>query len=97
MSMPSPDPAPSAKIGLGQAVLLAAICAILLMTMIWAGYVWTATSNIEMSIHGWIALGLGTVFSLVIGCGLMALMFFSSRSGYDDSATPKIRKNTPES
>jgi len=23
-------------------------------------------------------------FSLVIGCGLMALMFYSSRHGYDD-------------
>jgi hypothetical protein len=27
---------------------------------------------------------LGIVFSLVIGCGLMALMFYSSRHGYDD-------------
>ena len=36
-----------------------------------------------MDKHGWIALGLGSFFSLVIGCGLMALMFFSSR-GYDE-------------
>jgi hypothetical protein len=43
-----------------------------------------------MSKHGWIALGLGTVFSLVTGCGLMALMFFSSRSGHDAAATPKF-------
>ena len=27
---------------------------------------------------------LGIVFSLVLGCGLMALMFYSSRHGYDD-------------
>jgi hypothetical protein len=45
-----------------------------------------------MSVHGWIALGLGTFFSLVIGCGLMALMFFSSRSGYDDAASPHFEK-----
>src|SRR5215831_1853823 len=25
-----------------------------------------------MSIHGWVALGLGVFFSIVIGCGLMA-------------------------
>ena len=87
---------PREKISIGQAVLLAAICAILLMTMIWAGYVWTATSGIEMSVHGWIALGLGTFFSLVIGCGLMALMFFSSRSGHDETATPTIRKTKQE-
>ena len=45
-----------------------------------------------MSKHGWIALGLGTFFSLVIGCGLMALMFYSSRSGHDEAATPKFMK-----
>ncbi len=41
-----------------------------------------------MGKHGWIALGLGTFFSLLIGCGFMALMFFSSRSGHDDAADP---------
>jgi len=29
-------------------------------------------------------LGVGIVFGLVIGCGLMALAFYSSRSGYDE-------------
>jgi hypothetical protein len=47
-----------------------------------------------MDKHGWIALGLGTFFSLVIGCGLMALMFFSSRSGHDEAATPKFMKRS---
>lgn len=28
---------------------------------------------------------LGIVFSLVVGCGLMALVFYSSRHGYDDA------------
>jgi hypothetical protein len=26
---------------------------------------------------------LGIVFSIVVGCGLMALVFYSSRRGYD--------------
>jgi hypothetical protein len=60
------------------------------MTVVLATYVWTSSNDIPMSQHGWIALGLGTVFSLVIGCGLMALMFFSSRSGHDEAATPKL-------
>jgi len=38
----------------------------------------------EMSIHGYIAMTLGIIFSLVIGAGLMALVFYSSRYGYDD-------------
>jgi len=41
-----------------------------------------------MGKHGWIALVLGTFFSLGIGGGLMALMFFSSRSGHDEVADP---------
>ncbi len=42
---------------------------------------WDASA---MSIHGWIALSLGTLFSLAVGGGLLALLFHSSRRGYDD-------------
>ncbi|MGQ0532232.1 MAG: hypothetical protein ACT4OF_06020 [Caulobacteraceae bacterium] len=37
-----------------------------------------------MSVHGWVALGLGTFLSLAVGGGLMALVFYSARKGYDD-------------
>ena len=43
-----------------------------------AAFTWAATG-----------LGLGVFFSIVIGCGLMALMFYSSRRGYDE-ATKQI-------
>jgi hypothetical protein len=76
-------------------VLLAALSAILIMTIVWAVAVWTSSNDVPMSKHGWIALGLGTVFSLVIGCGLMALMFFSSRSGHDELADPFRRRKPP--
>ena len=42
---------------------------------------WDASA---MSVHGWIALGLGTFLSLALGGGLMALVFYSARKGYDD-------------
>jgi hypothetical protein len=42
---------------------------------------WDASA---MSIHGWIALTLGTLLSLALGGGLMALVFYSARKGYDD-------------
>jgi hypothetical protein len=44
----------------------------------------TGWDGSAMSIHGWIALGLGTVVSLALGGGLMALVFHSARKGYDD-------------
>ena len=36
--------------------------------------------------EGQVAMWLGIVFSLVVGCGLMALVFYSSRHGYDEPA-----------
>jgi hypothetical protein len=72
----------------GQIVILGVLAAVLILTGVSAVSVWNASSSVEMGKDGWIALGLGTFFSLVIGCGLMALMFFSSRSGYDDAADP---------
>jgi hypothetical protein len=44
---------------------------------------WTMT-DVAMPIHGWIAMGLGIFFSLVVGVGLMGLVFYSNRAGYDE-------------
>ena len=44
---------------------------------------WDASA---MSVHGWIALSLGTFLSLALGGGLMALAFYSARKGYDERA-----------
>ena len=53
-------------------------------------------STAVMSIHGWVALGLGVFSSIVIGCGLMALMFYSSRYGYDEQAqSTEYHRETP--
>ncbi|MBY0568600.1 MAG: hypothetical protein K2P70_14885 [Hyphomonadaceae bacterium] len=52
----------------------------------------TGWDSSAMSIHGWIALGLGTFFSLAVGGGLMALVFYSARKGYDD----RIGVDTPD-
>ena len=79
---------------LGQALLLASLIVLLILTAVWAVSVWNASGDAVMDKHGWIALGLGTFFSLFIGCGLMALMFFSSRSGHDEAADP-FRKPEP--
>ena len=67
------------KIGTGQIILLVVLTALLILAGYWSVTVWQSSEGVEMSGHGWIALGLGTFFSLLIGCGLMALMFYSSR------------------
>ena len=65
------------------ALLILPLLALLGVALWWAIYAWNSV-DVEMSIHGYIAMILGIVFSLVIGCGLMALMFYSSRHGYDE-------------
>jgi hypothetical protein len=51
--------------------------------MVWA---WQEMGDVEISRHGLIALGLGALVTFALGAGLMALVFFSSRRGYDDQA-----------
>ncbi len=45
---------------------------------------WSGIGDSEISGAGWLALGLGVVVTLGLGIGLMALVFISSRRGYDD-------------
>jgi hypothetical protein len=51
---------------------------------------WDASA---MSVHGWIALTIGTVLSLLVGGGLMALVFYSARHGYDDRIEAEPRED----
>lgn len=51
----------------------------------WGMTVLVATQGVELSIHGKIALGLGVLFTMVIGFGLMALIFYSNRNGHDET------------
>jgi hypothetical protein len=37
----------------------------------------------QMTANGWTAMILGIVFSVALGAGLMALVFWSHRRGYD--------------
>ncbi len=70
-------------IGMKVFLLTVTLGGILAVVMFGALTGWDASA---MSIHGWVALALGTLFSLAVGGGLMALVFYSSRKGYDERA-----------
>ena len=56
----------------------------LLAFAVWlAIYTWASIVGPAIPTAGYVAMGLGIVFSLAIGFGLMALLFYSSRHGYD--------------
>lgn len=60
----------------------------LLGAALWYAYdSWTTLGAADMP--GWMYAAMfgGITFSLLVGCGLMALVFYSSRAGYDDEAS----------
>jgi hypothetical protein len=67
-------------------VIMALLMAILAAALWYAYGVWTALEGADMPVEIYLALVSGVIFSLVVGVGLMALLFYSSRHGYDDRA-----------
>ncbi len=51
----------------------------------WALTVLVATQGVELSIHGKIAMALGVFFTMFVGFGLMALVFYSNKRGHDEA------------
>ncbi len=60
-------------------VVLTAFCA---AAIGWAAYQLYLASE-TMTLHGWLALGLGALGVAALTFGLMRLVFLSSRGGYD--------------
>jgi hypothetical protein len=76
---------PKARLSIFGVVAIAApLFAILGAAMWFAARAWISVAGPPMPPAGYIAMTLGIVFSVVIGCGLMALVFYSSRHGYDE-------------
>jgi hypothetical protein len=67
------------------AVVLFAVTSLTVIAV--ASYVvWHKMGQIDLGLHGWIALIAGSVGMVVLGGGLMALSFYSARSGHDEAA-----------
>jgi hypothetical protein len=69
---------------MGKLLLVLPPFAILAAALWYAASYWMSVEGPAMPTTGYVAMALGIVFSLLVGCGLMALAFFSSRHGYDD-------------
>lgn len=66
--------------------IVVAVLSLLLIASAVLGYSGWTSSAANIPISGYIAMALGVVFSLLVGAGLMALIFYSSRKGYDEPA-----------
>jgi hypothetical protein len=65
------------------AALVAALGAILIASVVALVTAWSS-AGVDISLFGWVVIGIGATVSVALGAGLMALSFFSARRGFDD-------------
>jgi hypothetical protein len=79
-----------ARKGNGEAVMRGFLGLILSLLAMLAGaagfawYVWRDLGDVEISFHGYVALAAGVTAALGLGVGLMWLVYYSHRRGFDD-------------
>jgi hypothetical protein len=67
-----------------RALLVIALLALLALALWFAVSAWIHLAGDEIPLYGYLAIAGGVLFSLLVGGGLMALVFYSNRHGYDD-------------
>ena len=65
---------------------IAVLLVLLIMSVALAYLGWISAAGTDVPPTGYVAMAFGVFFSLVFGIGLMALIFYSSRAGYDEPA-----------
>ena len=89
-------PTPKKSGVIGTVALVAALLGLLVAATIFAARSWTTIEGPPMPGVGYVAMTIGVVFSLLIGIALMALLFYSSRHGYDERAARDTRADYDE-
>jgi len=67
-----------------RALLMVSLFALLAVAVWFAAAAFMHFGGADMPVYGYVAIAGGVVLSLLVGGGLMALVFYSSRHGYDD-------------
>jgi hypothetical protein len=93
----------SARMGVGSWIILIVLLVLLVATGVVIYFGWTLGNGTDVPSSGYAAMAFGVVISLAVGFGLMALIFYSSRSGYDEppvliapESDPKKAEDVPE-
>ena len=57
---------------------------VLIIITVFAINLWLQMSDVAISFNGKMAIFIGAFFTILLGSGLMSLVFFSSRHGFDE-------------
>jgi hypothetical protein len=63
----------------------AALFGILALSIYFAVVTWIDLGEVQLGWFGWLMLVLGSALTMLLGGGLMALVFFSARHGHDQA------------
>ena len=66
-------------------VAIGIAAAVVILLAIVGTETWNGIGDSEISPMGWVAMGMGIIVTVALGIGLMALVFISSRRGYDEA------------
>jgi hypothetical protein len=72
------------RLGIGSWAILIVLLLLLAATVATIYVGWRLASGTDVPASGYAAMALGVIVSLGVGFGLMALIFYSSRKGYDE-------------
>jgi hypothetical protein len=86
-------PTMSARLGVGSWVVLIVLVALLFAACVVAYLGWRLADGVDVPISGYVAMVAGVIASLAVGFGLMALIFYSSRKGYDEPPVLIVPEN----
>lgn len=79
-----PDDGEERRLGPGGWFTIAVLLAFLAWAAWYGVHVWNRLAGVQISPLGWVFMGLGAFFTILVGGGLMALVFYSSRHHYDE-------------
>jgi hypothetical protein len=71
------------RLSMGAWLVVATLLGLLIIAL-WVGYEQWISVVVSVPLWGWVLMALGGGLSILIGVGLMALIFYSSRMGYDE-------------
>ena len=83
----------SARMGVGSWTILMVLLSLLVATGVVIYFGWTLGNGTEVPTSGYAAMAFGVIVSLAVGFGLTALLFYSSRKGYDEPPVMIVPEN----
>jgi len=73
----------SNRIGIAGWLAIIVLAGLLIAAILYAVHTWNQLAGVQMPVTGWLFMALGAIFTIAVGGGLMALVFYSSRKGKD--------------